>query len=242
MRLCLSPFPLEPALQHRLEGCGWEVQGLSPLPEPLPAEALVVYDAPDRLLAASDLQPEDLLLGYRQLLELPVSVRLISAWRLEACSDGGLRAGLDDALLEQPWPAPEPLAAMITKLALDSLPGLLDGYLDLELRADLLGGEPDAHYRRRLLADLSFDELLAAWRAPAALSQASAELEAQLAEAREEAELTLLQLHQVQEELEHYFLLSRGQSQQLERYDALQQRSHRLLARCLNAPAAAPAG
>ena len=32
-------------------------------------------------------------------------------------------------------------------------------------------------------------------------------------EAREEAELTLLQLHQVQEELEHYFLKSRGADQ-----------------------------
>jgi len=32
------------------------------------------------------------------------------------------------------------------------------------------------------------------------------QLEAELKDAREEAELTLLQLHQVQEELEHYFL------------------------------------
>ena len=39
--------------------------------------------------------------------------------------------------------------------------------------------------------------------------------DAELAEAREEAELTLLQLHQVQEELEHYFLLARGQKQLL---------------------------
>ena len=35
----------------------------------------------------------------------------------------------------------------------------------------------------------------------------------QLTEAREEAELTLLQLHQVQEELEHYFLRSRSSDQ-----------------------------
>jgi len=41
-------------------------------------------------------------------------------------------------------------------------------------------------------------------------------LEAELADAREEAELILLQLHQVQEELEHYFLLSRDLQQQLE--------------------------
>ena len=56
-------------------------------------------------------------------------------------------------------------------------------------------------------------------------------LRTQEAEAREEAELTLLQLHQVQEELEHYFLLARGQAQQLQRYGALQRRSDQLLCR-----------
>ena len=43
-----------------------------------------------------------------------------------------------------------------------------------------------------------------------------ATLQAELADAREEAELILLQLHQVQEELEHYFLLSRELQQQLD--------------------------
>lgn len=40
--------------------------------------------------------------------------------------------------------------------------------------------------------------------------------EAELQDAREEAELIILQLHQVQEELEHYFLESRSLQQQLE--------------------------
>ena len=59
--------------------------------------------------------------------------------------------------------------------------------------------------------------------------QALAQAQQDTTEAREEAELTLLQLHQVQEELEHYFLLSRGQAQQLERYEALLRRSEGLL-------------
>ena len=42
------------------------------------------------------------------------------------------------------------------------------------------------------------------------------QLRQQLADAREEAELTLLQLHQVQEELEHYFLVSRDLQQKLD--------------------------
>ena len=41
-------------------------------------------------------------------------------------------------------------------------------------------------------------------------------LREQLTDAREEAELTLLQLHQVQEELEHYFLESRDLQQKLD--------------------------
>ena len=124
-------------------------------------------------------------------------------------------------------PEPQPLAAVITRLALDALPALLEAYLDLELEADLLSGEPDSHYRRRLLSQLSFGGLLQAWRSPSALAgelealkqeheQALALAQLETTEAREEAELTLLQLHQVQEELEHYFLQATEQAKQLE--------------------------
>jgi hypothetical protein len=58
--------------------------------------------------------------------------------------------------------------------------------------------------------------------------QLSEALENQLSEAREEAELTLLQLHQAQEELEHYFLkaragdqLAQAQMEQLQRAQSL---------------------
>ena len=43
--------------------------------------------------------------------------------------------------------------------------------------------------------------------------------QAETKEAREEAELTLLQLHQVQEELEHYFLDSRSKDELLQQYN-----------------------
>jgi hypothetical protein len=49
-----------------------------------------------------------------------------------------------------------------------------------------------------------------------------------LKEAREESELTLLQLHQVQEELEHYFLISRDQANLLNRQSQLTQNAIRL--------------
>jgi hypothetical protein len=249
--LWFSPFPLEPTLQVRLERCGWQRCQESELP----AHALVLYTSPDQLLASGELDPQGILEGYQQLLGLEHPHRLLSTWRLAACSDALLQAGCAveaDAALEWPelqgwpepelqgWPEPEPLAAVITRLALDALPALLEAYLDLELEADLLGSEPDSHYRRRLLSQLSFAELLQAWRSPSALaeeldmrkqehSQALAQAQQDTTEAREEAELTLLQLHQVQEELEHYFLLSRGQAQQLERYEALLRRSEGLL-------------
>jgi hypothetical protein len=47
-------------------------------------------------------------------------------------------------------------------------------------------------------------------------------LQQQLEEARDEAELNLLQLQQVQEELEFYFLAHQEQSKELSRYRQLQ--------------------
>ncbi len=220
MPLWFSPFHLEPTLQERLERCGWQRCKHS---EPLPPETLILYTPPDQLLAAAELDPEAILEGYQQLMGLEHPHRLLSTWRLAACSDALLAAGLapgDHAAAELPeleaWPEPEPLAAVITKLAIDALPAMLEAYLDLELEADLLGGEPDSHYRRRLLAELSFAGLLQAWRSPSALQAELEQARQDSTEAREEAELTLLQLHQVQEELEHYFLQSTDQAKQLE--------------------------
>ncbi|QEY32395.1 hypothetical protein EVJ50_09395 [Synechococcus sp. RSCCF101] len=48
-------------------------------------------------------------------------------------------------------------------------------------------------------------------------------------DAREEAELTLLQLHQVQEELEHYFLLGREQTALLSAHEHQQRRVRQLI-------------
>ncbi len=61
---------------------------------------------------------------------------------------------------------------------------------------------------------------------------------AELKEAQEEAELTLLQLHQVQEELEHYFLLSREQSSMLDTHAQQQKRVQRLLNVAFQTPSA----
>jgi hypothetical protein len=54
-------------------------------------------------------------------------------------------------------------------------------------------------------------------------------LQKQLLEAREEAELNLLQLQQVKEELEFYFLAHQQQAEQLARYRELQQQTETLV-------------
>ena len=204
----LSPFPFPDATVDQLRQAGW--QPWPGDPAELPDDGILLYDTPDSLF---ELGADRLVEGYQQLLHAAGERRIVAIWRLL-----------------QGEPAPEPLPAAITQALLAAVPGLLDAYLDLELKADLLGGEPDVTYRRRLIASLDASRIHEAWQELGAVRQ---ELEAKSAgeqEAREEAELTLLQLHQVQEELEHYFLLSRGQSDQLERYNQLQQRSQRLLA------------
>lgn len=54
-------------------------------------------------------------------------------------------------------------------------------------------------------------------------------LKRQLEEARDEAELNLLQLQQVQEELEFYFLAHQQQAEELARYRQLQQQTELLV-------------
>lgn len=229
MPVWLSPLPLPEAIEQRLQQLGWHPW--SGDPKALPADAAWLYDTPDRLLADGFLAPEQLAEGYASLLAEPSGARFIALWRLLGESETAVP------------PDPEPLPAALTQLLLQQYPALLDAYLDLELRADLQGGEPDLAYRRRLQEAVNPIDALAAWHALIAASQRQEEIDAlqtelnnaqgAAQEAREEAELTLLQLHQVQEELEHYFLLSRGLQRQLERYGSLQERSYRLLARAL---------
>ena len=61
-----------------------------------------------------------------------------------------------------------------------------------------------------------------------------------LTEAQEEAELLLLQLHQVQEELEHYFLRSRSSDQLAEAQAEQNTRAFALIGRMLRLQAVAP--
>jgi hypothetical protein len=65
--------------------------------------------------------------------------------------------------------------------------------------------------------------------APSSVQDSDVDLNAQLLQAREEAELTLEQLHLVQEELEHYFLAHEEAEAKLQRYRQEQQRAEALI-------------
>ena len=166
-----SPFPLEPAFKQRLDRCGWTAWPGDL--QDLPSDGVGFYGPPDQLLADDHaaLGVDAILEGYRALLDDLHPHRLINAWRLLASSEDALRSTLegDGPPAHSDWPSPDPLGALITRAVLESNPALLDAYLDLELKADLLGGEPDTRYRKRLQSALVPDLLLEAWRRPAAL-------------------------------------------------------------------------
>ena len=219
-----APFPLAPSLQKCLIGAD--------LHPGTPGEDTIdlwIYDSPDRLLDlwlqdASSHSFEQLLDNYFSLARRPEEGRLISSWRLGHLEPTALKSwlmGRESALVALAAAAPEPLPAIPALQAqlvlrlLEEAPNLLDVYLDLELQAELVGQPADSSYLERLHGACPPKALLASCRELYATSHQIEGLTAMLAEAREEAELTLLQLHQVQEELEQVFLKSKNQEEQL---------------------------
>ncbi|GDX75186.1 hypothetical protein LBMAG41_02620 [Cyanobium sp.] len=212
----------------------WPAEGWSALPD---AESLLLYDSPDRLIAMVGSAPEtesltaqSLLQGYRRLLDWSKrpGQPLLAVSQLQRLGSQALRSWFDHGDDASPSPVlPLPIPSLLASVCLSLLedePALLDCYHDLELRASLLGRDPDLRYRERLLqAGQQGDALLQVFYANQRLQAASAELENRLAsrdtelrEAREAAERSLLQLHQVQEDLEHYFLADAEKQRQLE--------------------------
>lgn len=211
LRHCwFSPFPQPSACLIGLERAGLEMWPGDP--EAVPPGALLLYDAPDAVLAswrqqqASPPQWQNLHQGYQLLLGLATDRPPLASWRVAGLNPHGLSDWLSSqaALLPDPGSIPKVdlVAALLIRPLLQAEPKLLDAYLDLELKAELAGGSADSNYLARLQSQLSPGALLAAWWQPCT-------------EAREEAEQMLLQLHQVQEELEQLFLADRNKQQQI---------------------------
>jgi hypothetical protein len=232
MRFWISPFELTNPGLDLLEEAGFEPwkwdKGAPP-----GQDCLVLYDSPDQLVANSSNSPglaiktpEQLLEGYFKVLDWSQQADqpMLAIWRLQQLGPGGLGRWLADGAASEESEAPPaaqapaipPLVAAATLALIEACPQLLESYLDIELKAELFGGDADLHYRQRLRqARLQGELLLQALHAHAGRDQLEVR-EAELNDAREEAELTLLQLHQVQEELETLSLADRDKQQLLE--------------------------
>jgi len=120
---------------------------------------------------------------------------------------------------EQPlasaYPAIDSVNALVMQGILKSEPRLLDAYLNVELKANLAGGESDSEYLLRLdKSCIDAEELIDCWWRPYGQIQSLTSenerqslrtevLEKSCRETSEQADLTLFQLHQLQEELEN---------------------------------------
>ena len=237
MRYWVTPFQLSATALSTLNAAGlqpWPAEGWSALPD---AECLLLYDSPDRLIAMVGSGPEtegltaqSLLQGYRRLLdwsERP-GQPLLAISQLQRLGPGALRSWFDDGDDAFPSPAsPLPIPPLLASVCLSLLvdePALLDCYHDLELRAALLGRDPDLRYRERLLqagqqGNAQLQTLLASQRLQAASSELEKRLasrDAELREAREASEQTLQELHQVQGALERSVHADADKQRQLE--------------------------
>lgn len=232
MRFWFSSLPLSAGLIADLAAAG-----LEPWPSdrgnPNGSSCLLVYDSPERLIAAAAEAEEmfssaALAEGYSQLLRCRESSGqpLLAGWRLQRAGGRELQQWLASTTSTSKVGDAEPIAPLVASVILSLLetqPLLLDAYSDLELQAELLGSEPDLHYRQRLGQAIAQADPLPQ------LLKALQNRDGELQDAREEAELTLLQLHQVQEELEHYFLYSRACNQLVEAQSDQLARAKRLL-------------
>jgi hypothetical protein len=186
-------------------------------------------------------KPRRLVQGYRSLLARFEHTRqpLLSISHLLRRGHQGLavQPSAEDISGAVSRPSPDEAPALSPERAacvlslIEAEPALLEAYQDLELRAELQGREPDLRYRDRLrqvardgdalmLACLASQRMLAASleqeQRLAELQECLTGKETALQEARADVELTVLQLHQVQEELEQIFLADREKQRLLD--------------------------
>jgi len=213
-----SPFSLPEMALAQLQQAGVEAAMALPVKEDEPV--LLLYDTPDRLLAHTDLDGIGLLEGYGVLLAAPANSPRLALWRLAALDAEELGMVLCGDFLPEfnvnlAPPNPDPLAALVSGALCRSVPGLLDAYLDLELQALLVGGDPDSGYLRRLQSRSSSEGLLPAWRAAGLVSQQADDLREQLDQSCRLLEAEQSALAEAKQVQEHYFLRTRSSDQQL---------------------------
>ena len=133
---------------------------------------------------------------------------------------------------------------LFLKTLLESLPELLDRYLDLELQSELAQTPTDSLYAENILPSQDVDQLLNAWSTQQQrqhlLEQQQAQLVAQqeelklraeeLSAAQAEGAAKAAQLQQLQEELEQFFLANQQALERVSNLEGQVQKGEQLLA------------
>lgn len=236
-----SPFALGAEVRDLLAEAG--LQRFPGDQHQLPEGTLLIYSPPHTLLAEGG-DAAALLAGFRALQDRGSRCRLIADWRLLGLSPEEIAGWLNDLYpcppVNCPPPSPvEPLQALVVRGVLESVPELLDSYLDLELQAELAQTSPDSTYGQRVLTHQDANQLLDAWRRQqlehaewtrelAALREREATLEedlmqreAALSAAGADKRVISEYLHPVQEELDKYYFAHKQLEEQCKELSSL---------------------
>ncbi|MCP9886300.1 hypothetical protein KBY97_14385, partial [Synechococcus sp. ATX 2A4] len=196
-----SPFALCGKVHEHLAAAGLE--RFAGQLEQLPPGSVLVYSTPD-LIFTDRVDQSSVAAGY-ELLRLHGSAhRLISDWRLlgldpEAIAGWARGEHACPSASGTPPGMWDPVQGLILRSLIELTPELLDGYLDLELQAELAHSPADTNYAQRLLPSQLVDQVLNVWwshqdqlhQVHAALEQSRQEVAAgaeQLAERQQQLE------------------------------------------------------
>ena len=155
-----------------------------------------------------------MLKGYQQLLSHREHGTLVSDWRLEGLDRDRLVTWLDGtttpgSISELPWISP--LARLVLVELLRAQPALISAYQDLELHAELFGTQADSDLMQRVRQPHDPDELLQSW-CSSRRSNDGWESDDQ-------------RLRRLEQDLEHYVLLSREQHAMLSEQQSMLERT-----------------
>ena len=203
MRHWCSAIEVTPRLKNKLIAAGLEAAPLTQVEKLDPGEILLIYSPPDQLLEqwrlAEDtpLQSSELNKIFQQLSQCSRrGASCAASWRLNELDSTHLLRLVQN---QQPrldpttaYPEASPISGLITLQLLSESPEILDHYLNLELKAELFGLQPDSDYIQRLQTRTSADLLLTDWW------QQNSEREC----SREQANSNLLRMQQIQDDFD----------------------------------------
>ena len=213
-----SPFPLDSDLRDRLEA--WGLQQHKGDPERVEGALLLIYRHPASILEhwhqsdARPLRSNTLQKSYEQLLLQRAHGHLVADWRLRGVDPDQLMAWLQGGqppLSISSPPKIAPLARIVLLELLRAAPGLEPSYLNLELHAELFGTEAESDMVRRLQHRDDADDLLRDWCSSSRADRGWSHDDERLI--------------RLENELEHYLLLSREQQRMLKEPNAISERA-----------------